>query len=141
MGSKCAPISVCRVMYVTDIITNSLMEIDYTGRRVRNIVTDRRACCLSLSFMHWFIVWHQVSSELHVQGLQNQSLSLFHPESGTHVVGTTYYGGKIYWAEKNSLNCKQWNKRQSPRRELRVFLGEVLYDLALMDSLPGKDAV
>ena len=125
-----------------DIITDSLMEIDYTGRRVRNIFTGRYGvCCLSLSFMHWFIVWHQVSSELHVQGLRNQSMHLFHPESGTHVVGTTYYGGKIYWAEKNRLNCKQWNKPQSSRRELGVFQGEVLYDLALMDSLPGKDAV
>ena len=124
-----------------DIITNSLMEIDYTGRRVRNIFIDRRACCLSLSFMHEFIIWHEISSELHVQGLWNQSLNFSHPESGIHVVGTTYYGGKIYWAEKNRLNCKQWNKRQSPRRELGVFQRDVLYDLALMDSLPGKDAV
>ncbi|CAI8020727.1 hypothetical protein GBAR_LOCUS12370 [Geodia barretti] len=85
-------------MYVMDIETDILMEIDYMGNRVRDIFTaPRLASRLALSYYQSLIMWYEVPSAIHVQGLVNQSLSILHTLSENPTVSrdldmTTTFG-------------------------------------------------
>ena len=116
-----------------DVGVNQLMEIDYTGKWIRNIFTQRTATRPALSFPHDSIIWYEIPSSIGVQGL-SQSVSFLHTISDDHVVGIQYYGGKIFWAQRSGdVYCKQWNDTQSPIRELKDD-DDVINDLALMDN-------
>ena len=116
-----------------DVGVNQLMEIDYTGKWIRNIFTQRPATRPALSFPHDSIIWYEIPSSIGVQGL-SQSVSFLHTISDDHVVGIQYYGGKIFWAQRSGdVYCKQWNDTQSPIRELKDD-DDVINDLALMDN-------
>ena len=126
-------------MYVMDIETDILMEIDYMGNRVRDIFTaPRLASRLALSYYQSLIMWYEVPSAIHVQGLVNQSLSILHTLSGEHVVGIEYYGGKMYWVQRSpviSVYCKMWNETSSEGKRLRMFQNtEAVNDIAVVNA-------
>ena len=118
-----------------DVGLYQLVEIDYTGRVIRNIFSEPHpASRPALSLPHNSIFWYEVPSTIGVKKL-SQSLSFFHTLSGDHVGGIQYYGGKIYWTQRPGfVYCKTWNDTQSGITRLRDYRSDVINDLALMDD-------
>ena len=123
-----------------DIETNILMEIDYTGKRIRDIfMKPRQASRPALSYSQRFIIWYEVPSTIYIQGLVNESLRISHALSGEHVLGIQYYGGKIYWIQRSpviSVYCKMWNETSSSEgQRLRMIQNtEAVNDIALFND-------
>ena len=120
-----------------DVASERLMEIDYTGMQIRDLFTySRPASCLTLSYSHDAIIWYQVASEIHVQGLSNQFAGFFHTIPGEHVVQTQFYGDRIYWVQRSPIMgvySKQWNELQGDVRTITEFRSDrVVKDMVIV---------
>ena len=104
---------------------DELVELSYTGQKLRNVFTNSpTASSPAFSHSHDIIIWYQAPSEIHVQGAQNQSLRLTHHIEGEHIVQIQVYGEQIYWAQRTGdmgVFSKKWNDTHGEVTTIQTF--------------------